>query len=118
MVTAEAAFAIGTLCLVAAVLAAGIGLLGVQLWCADAAREAARRLARGDTVGQVRAPALRDAPGPARLITRREGGLVTVTVTIPATAVVPAPLAPLLPDVALVGTATTLDEATVRRAAS
>lgn len=53
--TVEAAFAVGTLVVVLGVVLAAMGAVVLQLRCVDAATEAARLAARGDTDGGRRA---------------------------------------------------------------
>lgn len=55
--TVEAAFAVGTLVVVLAVVLAAMGAVVLQLRCVDAATEAARLAARGDADGARRAAA-------------------------------------------------------------
>lgn len=55
-----------------------LGLTQVRL--ADASREGARLVARGEAVDSARRTAEKVAPDGARVTVRRDGGLVTVTV--------------------------------------
>lgn len=78
-VTVEAAIALGALTLVLGLVLVGVVAMAGQLQCADAARAAARLIARGEqslaeqAVGQI-------APG-ARLHVESAGNAVTVDVT-------------------------------------
>ncbi len=68
------------------VLAAALGALqlGVdQVRCVDAARSAARQLARGDPPSAARGRALAAAPDGARLVLEVRGGTVRAVVTAP-----------------------------------
>lgn len=78
-VTVEAALGIGALTFVSALLLAGIGVASDQLRCTDAAREAARLLARGQPARAEQA--VREiAPSGARLDVVREGDTITAGV--------------------------------------
>ncbi|GAA4551519.1 TadE family type IV pilus minor pilin [Amycolatopsis samaneae] len=78
-VTVESAIGLGGLTVVLAILLAGIAALSGQLRCTDAAREAARLLARGQP--QEAASAVHTiAPGGARLDVQRAGDGITVEV--------------------------------------
>jgi Flp pilus assembly protein TadG len=79
-VTVEAAIALSAVILVLAVGIAGIGAVSGSLRCLDAAREAARLVARGD---QDRAgeAVRRLAPADAELVVQVSGDEITVTVT-------------------------------------
>jgi Flp pilus assembly protein TadG len=101
MVTAETALVLPVLLLVLAAAIAAVVVVGSQLRCVDAAREAARAAARGDAPGQVTSVAARAAPPGATTSTRTSGDLVTVTVTAPVR-----PLGPVLPQVRVSATAT------------
>ncbi|MEC3979540.1 TadE family type IV pilus minor pilin [Amycolatopsis sp. H20-H5] len=78
-VTVEAAIGLSALTAVFGLLLAGVGAAGDQVRCTDAAREAARLLARGE-------PALaedavrRIAPAGARLEVHREGDAFTAEI--------------------------------------
>lgn len=79
-VTAEMAVALPTLVLM---VAAGIWLVSAvlaQARCVDAAREAARALARGDDLSVARQAARRTAPAGASVTISVSGRLVEVTV--------------------------------------
>jgi hypothetical protein len=84
MVTAEAAMTIPALVAVVALLLCGAAAGMTQLRCGDAARGAARAVARGEPPDVVRALALEVAPDGAEVRVRREGGLYRVLVTAPA----------------------------------
>jgi Flp pilus assembly protein TadG len=83
MVTAEAAIVLPVLLLVLAAVVAAVVVVGSQLRCVDAAREAVRAAARGDSAAQVLAIAGRAAPSGAATVTRTNGETVSVTVTAP-----------------------------------
>lgn len=78
-VTVEAAIALGALTLVLALILAGTASVISQLRCADAAREAARLVARGQPRLAEQAVE-RIAPKGARLEVETEGENVTVEV--------------------------------------
>lgn len=78
--TVEAAFAIAALVVVLVLCAAGITAVSAQIRCVDAAREAARLLARGDP-GNATAAARRIAPDGAALDWRRDGPFVVARVS-------------------------------------
>ncbi|HKN55841.1 MAG TPA: TadE family type IV pilus minor pilin [Amycolatopsis sp.] len=78
-VTVEAAIGLGGLTVVVAMLLAGLTVVTGHLRCADAAREAARLLARGQPQ-QAEAAVHRLAPGGARLGVRRTGEGIDVEV--------------------------------------
>lgn len=71
MVTVETAICLGGVLIVLALVLTGLSALLGQIQCTDAAREAARLVARGET-GQAKQVAARIAPS---------GSTVTVTVT-------------------------------------
>lgn len=81
MVTAELAtiapFAVALAFLLLWVVSLGL----TQVRIADASREAARMVARGDPIDTARTVARRQSPAGARVTVAAEGGLVTVTVT-------------------------------------
>ncbi|MGW4530007.1 TadE family type IV pilus minor pilin [Nocardia sp. NPDC004340] len=80
MATVEAAIALAAL---VAVVILGVGALlavSAQVRCVDAAREAARLAARGETDAGV-ATARRLAPSDARIVVRSEGELVVAEVS-------------------------------------
>jgi len=79
-VTAETALALPAVGLVTAVLI-GVGHVAVaQIRCVDAARAAARLVARGEPVGRVVARAAGVAPTGAAIAVGTAGGEVVVTV--------------------------------------
>ncbi|MHC1563473.1 TadE family type IV pilus minor pilin [Actinomycetospora sp. C-140] len=78
-VTVEAAFAVGTLVAVLAVVLAAMGAVVLQLRCTDAAVEAARFAARGDPDGARRAAA-RLVPDGAEVVVEVRGDDVVARV--------------------------------------
>ncbi|HEY1971044.1 MAG TPA: TadE family type IV pilus minor pilin [Pseudonocardia sp.] len=78
-VTVEAALALASLMLVLALAIAAISAVGAQLRCMDAAREAARLVARGELDRASRAAGM-IAPSGARVEIVVRGDEVTVTV--------------------------------------
>lgn len=82
-VTAETAVALPALALVAAACAVVIAAVGLQVRCIDAARLAARAVARGEDLSAARAAAMRAAPHRAQVSIGRRGELVVVTVRAP-----------------------------------
>lgn len=100
-VTIEAALGLAVLTLVLAMCLAGIACLLAQLRCADAAREAARLVARGDESGAATAVS---ALAPAGASWSVSGGdLVTATVSA-------APVGGLLPGVVISASASAARE--------
>jgi Flp pilus assembly protein TadG len=81
MVTAEAAVVLPLLCLVGLVLAWVVSVGIAQVRLVDAARDAARAVARGDGDRTAAAAARRTAGGTATVDIRRHDGLVEVIVT-------------------------------------
>jgi hypothetical protein len=79
-VTVEAALALCSLVLVLALAVGAVAAAGAQLRCLDAAREAARLVARGDP-DRARQAAAVIAPGSARVEIRVVGDEVTVEVS-------------------------------------
>jgi Flp pilus assembly protein TadG len=81
MVTAETAVVLPVLLLVLAAAVAALVVVGAQLRCVDAAREAVRAATRGDPPAEVGRVAA--AAGPARATVARvvAGEAVTVTVS-------------------------------------
>jgi Flp pilus assembly protein TadG len=90
-VTAEAAVVIPVLVLLVGMLLWGLGAVGTQLRCADAARAGARAAARGEAATAVVEVARSAAPAGARVRIVRDGGLYRVRVV--ARALGPGPLA-------------------------
>ncbi|MDX6243164.1 MAG: hypothetical protein QOE76_887 [Frankiales bacterium] len=101
MVTAETAAVLPVLALVAAVALWGIAAVASQVRCGDAAREAARAAARGESAAQVRSAATRAAPAGARVVIS-EGPDALVSVTVEARV---GPLGRWLPATTVSGTA-------------
>ena len=93
MVTVETAICLGGVLIVLALVLAGLSTLLGQIQCTDAAREAARLVARGET-DQAKQIAAKIAPG---------GATVTITVTGDTVAVLIAaqPVGGLLPGVTM-----------------
>ncbi len=89
MVTAELAV-IAPFGLAFAFLLLWVVSLGVtQVRIVDASREAARMVARGDSVAEATAAARRDAPKGSRVEAKSSNGFVTVTVSARSAAAVP-----------------------------
>lgn len=86
----------------------GLGAVTAQLRCVDAAREAARALARGEQPQAARAVASAAAPPEATVEVDTSGGLVTVRVRAPVR--LPGPAGGLWPGLAVSGAASTLVE--------
>ena len=80
--TAETAVLLPALAVALAVSLWGLGVVGDQLRCMDAARTAARALARGEPEPLARQAALEAAPDGARVGVSRHGGLVVVEVVV------------------------------------
>lgn len=81
MVTAETAAVLPVLALVTAVALWGIGAVAAQVRCEDAAREAARAVARGEPSPQVRLAATQAAPaGSVVTVSAAAGGMLRVEV--------------------------------------
>jgi hypothetical protein len=81
MVTAEAAVVLPLISLVALVLAWVVSIGIAQVRVVDAARDAARAVARGDSDQAAAAAARRTAGGQVSVLIRHRDGLVTVTVS-------------------------------------
>ncbi|MEE2034462.1 TadE family type IV pilus minor pilin [Rhodococcus sp. CC-R104] len=79
-VTVEAALALATLVSVLVLCLGAVLSISHQVRCQDAAREAARLVARGDDARAVEVAAA-IAPAEARIAVRMEGDLVVATVT-------------------------------------
>ncbi|OBH20076.1 MULTISPECIES: TadE family type IV pilus minor pilin [Mycolicibacter] len=77
----EAAFGLAALVSVLVVSLAGISAVSAQVRCLDAAREAARLAARGDTPAAT-AVVRRIAPAGAAIQLRSDGEFVVATVTV------------------------------------
>jgi hypothetical protein len=82
-VTAETAVSIPALVVVLVVALVAVGASAAQLRCAAAAREAARALARGESVQTARAAALSAAPPGAGVTMQRSGDLLRVMISAP-----------------------------------
>jgi Flp pilus assembly protein TadG len=81
MVTAETAIVLPVLLLVLGAAVAAVVVIGAELRCVDAAREAARAAARGDSAAEVQQIAARAAPPGATTAMAASGETVSVTVT-------------------------------------
>jgi TadE-like protein len=108
MVTAETAAVLPVLVVVLVAAVWVVAAASAQLRCTDAAREAARALARGDGVATSRSLAVAVAPGGATVGISVEGDLVRVRVS--ALAPLPAPLGGLVPAPTLGGSAVAMRE--------
>jgi Flp pilus assembly protein TadG len=84
-VTAETAVLLPTLVLVTGALAWLVGAGVAQVQCVDAARDAARALARGESTATASELATGAAPDGAAVEISRSGGMVEVVVTYRAT---------------------------------
>lgn len=80
MVTVETAICLGGVLVVLALVLAGLSALLGQLQCTDAAREAARLVARGETA-QAKQVAARIAPSGSTITITVTGDTVAVLVT-------------------------------------
>ncbi len=80
MVTAETALALPALALVVGLMLWALLTAIAQLRCVDAARAAARSVARGDGLAESVAAGRRLAPAGAHIRVERSGGLVRVNV--------------------------------------
>jgi Flp pilus assembly protein TadG len=105
MVTAETAAVLPVLALLLAFGLWAVAAVGAQIRCGDAAREAARAAARGESPAQVRSTAARTGPARARLSVSEGGGLVTASVSTRV-----GPLHGWLPSLTVSGTATAARE--------
>jgi len=92
MVTAETAVVLPVLLLVLAGAVAAVTVVGAQMRCVDAAREAARAAARGESADVVHAIAVRTAPSGAGAVITDAGEEVRVTVTARVAPLGPLPL--------------------------
>jgi Flp pilus assembly protein TadG len=108
MVTAETAVVLPVLVFVLAGAVAAVVVVGAQLRCVDAAREATRAASRGEPSAVTAAIAAEAAPRGA--VTAFGGDDETVTVTVSATV---SPLGPLPWHVEVSATATALREPAV-----
>lgn len=80
MVTAEIAVAMPVLMVLLAVGLTAVTVIAAQMRCVDAAREAARALARGDSISAARSLASAAGPRGAALTTSTAGDRVETTV--------------------------------------
>lgn len=85
MVTAETAVTIPAVLVVLAIALTGLAAGVDQVRCVEAARVAARALARGDPADRARALAAATAPPGARMVFSVDGRTATVTVSAGAT---------------------------------
>ena len=92
MVTAETAVVLPVLLLVLAGAVSAVTVVGAQLRCVDAAREAARAAARGETTAVAGALAARAAPDGAAVDVVASGEEVRVTVAAEVPPLGPVPL--------------------------
>jgi Flp pilus assembly protein TadG len=92
MVTAETAVVLPVLLLVLAGAVAAVTVVGAQMRCVDAAREAARAAARGEEPAVVYAIASRAAPSGAVTGVVADGDEVRVTVSAEIAPLGPVPL--------------------------
>lgn len=84
MVTAETALALTALVVVTLGMVWVVTAVTLQARCADAARDTARALARGESVADSEADGRRSAPPGARIDVGRGGGVATVEVHVDA----------------------------------
>ena len=103
-VTAEVAVALPALVLVTVTLMWLVSVAAAQIRCADAAREAARALARGDQSADAEAIMARTAPRGSSMTSQVHDDIVEVRVR--ADVRPPGSLGRLLPDSTVVGSAT------------
>src|ERR1700750_3225236 len=92
MVTAETAVVLPVLLLVLAGAVAAVTVVGAQLRCVDAAREAARAAARGEPPAAAAALAADAAPDGAVMLVAVSGDTVRVTVSAEVAPLGPVPL--------------------------
>lgn len=92
MVTAETAVVLPVLLLVLAAAVSALVVVGAQLRCVDAAREAVRAATRGDPPAQVDRVAVAAGPPGATATRTATGGAVTVTVSAAVRPLGPLPL--------------------------
>jgi Flp pilus assembly protein TadG len=92
MVTAETAVVLPVLLLVLAGAVAAVTVVGAQLRCVDAAREAARAAARGEALATVSRLAAETAPPGAVTSVSADGDDVRVTVSAEVAPLGPVPL--------------------------
>lgn len=84
MVTAETALALTALVVVTLGMVWVVTAVTLQARCADAARDTARALARGESVVDSEADGRRSAPAGAHIAVGRGGGVATVEVRVDA----------------------------------
>lgn len=111
-VTAEAALVLPTMALFALALVWMIGVAIAQVRVVDAARDAAREVARGGDIAAADGQARRTAPDGSRVQVNVVGGQATVSVTCPASP--PAWMILPLPTVDVHATATVAVEGSPR----
>jgi hypothetical protein len=92
MVTAETAIVLPVLLLVLAGAVAAVTVVGAQMRCVDAAREAARAAARGEPLDVVHTIVSRTAPSGAGLVIADDGDQVQVVVSARVAPLGPLPL--------------------------
>jgi Flp pilus assembly protein TadG len=92
MVTAETAVVLPVLIFVLAGAVAAVTVVGAQLRCVDAAREAARAAARGEAAASVSRVAAETAPPGALTAVSADGDAVRVTVSAEVVPLGPVPL--------------------------
>lgn len=109
-VTAETAVVLPALVLVLGAAVWCVSVLAAQVRCADAAREGARAVARGEQPALVRDLVLDAAPEGARLTITHASGQVRVVVS--AQVRPPGPVLSRIGGIDVSSTAVTLDEAT------
>ena len=80
-VTAETAMVLPVLALLLAVGLWAVAVAGAQVRCVDAARDAARAVARGESDAAATTVAAAAAPDGAEVVVSRDGDRVTVTVS-------------------------------------
>jgi hypothetical protein len=106
-VTAETALVLPALIMVALLLVWSVTVGAAQVRCFDAARGAARAVARGEPLDDVQRRAQDAAPTGARVTITRLGDEVTVAVELATSA---PPWMPALPSLRVAGSATAIAE--------
>jgi hypothetical protein len=81
-VTAETAMVLPVLAILLAVGLWAIAVAGAQVRCVDAARDAARAVARGESDASASAAAAAAAPDGARIDVRHDGDRIVVVVSV------------------------------------
>lgn len=84
MVTAETALALSGLVVVTLAMVWVVSVVALQARCTDAARDAARAVARGESLAVSREIGRRSAPAGSTILTRVQGDLATVEVDVDA----------------------------------